>query len=119
MSAKQLAALGLCAISFGIFGVLALGGVFIPLGFAFGIVPLVSAALLLVGWRWISVLAVVLGGLFLFGALRASPTSARLTNPGDVLPFAATLLQLAGAVLATVAGLVATFRASAAARSTH
>ena len=97
-------------MSVGILTVLAAGGIFVPIGFAFGLVPLAGAALLLVRSRWIPLVAAVLGALFLFGALRASATAARLADPGDALPFAASLVQLAGAAIAMVAGLLATVR---------
>ena len=110
VSARKIAASGLVAVSAGILTVLAVGGVFVPLGFVFGIVPLAGAALLLVRSRWTALSAGLLGGLFLFGALRASATAARLADPGNPVPFAASLVQLAGASLALVAGLIATFR---------
>ena len=110
MSGRQVAAIGLCAVSIGILTVLATGGVFVPIGFAFGVVPLAGAATLLVRSRWIPLVAAALGALFLFGALRASATATRLADPGDAVPFAASLVQLAGAAIATVAGLLATFR---------
>ena len=110
MSSKLAAALGLCLIGVGILVVLAVGGVFIPLGFAFGMVPFAAAALLLVPGRWTPLVAVVVGALFLFGALRASATAARLADPGDVVPFLASVLQIAGAAVAFIAGLRAAFR---------
>ena len=110
MSSKQIAALGLCLIGFGILLVLAVGGVFVPLGVVFGLVPFAAAAALLIPTRWVTLVAVVVGALFLFGSLRASATAARLADPGDIVPFAASLLQIAGAAIALIAGLLATFR---------
>jgi hypothetical protein len=110
MSARQSAAAGLCAVSVGVLVVLAAGGVFVPAGLAFGLVPLAGAALLLIRSRWMPLLAAILGAVFLFGALHASATAARLADPGSVLPFAASLLQLAGAAVAAIAGAVATIR---------
>jgi hypothetical protein len=82
----------------------------VPAGLAFGLVPLAGAALLLIRSRWMPLLAAILGAVFLFGALHASATAARLADPGSVLPFAASLLQLAGAAVAAIAGAVATIR---------
>lgn len=58
-------------------------------------------------WRVLPGLAVIVSAIFIIGALVNPESTARLTNPSDVLGFGSGVLQLLGFVVAVVAGCAA------------
>jgi hypothetical protein len=62
-------------------------------------------------WRWSPVIAVAVAGFILIGAFLTEGTADRLGVPGNLGQFLGTALQMAGVVVALVAGVVGLVKA--------
>ena len=70
----------------------------------------VAAAVAAVRWRYMPLLAVLTGALFLFGGLSDASFASRLGAPAEPVPFWAGWLQMAGFAAAVAFGVAAVRR---------
>ena len=110
-AARGLVVAGLLANVLGHLMVMTLEANFALPGIIATVVPFVLAVFVWFGPRWLLPVAALAAAFALYGALQSPISVARLSRPDEVLPFLAGILEAGGLLLATLAGLVATYQA--------
>ena len=71
------------------------------------ILLLAAALVLLVPWRWVSLIAVFASGFLLIGGFANADSRSHLTHPGHPGAFVGTWIEIAAMAVAVVAGIAA------------
>lgn len=112
-SARVVLVAGLVLAAVGVITLILVGVPGFPLVPPGPIILLGAAALVaFVRWRWMPVVGLAAALFLAVGAVLAGATQAMLATPSDVGPFVGSVVQVAGLVVATVAGVVAVARAA-------